>query len=97
MSSNRNHFTHHILHLNTLAKDCLTEKVALFIKVTSSPKNTTSPTWLEDGENFAQQRDPQEERIYVAVHNIQVIGEMNDHVIHDVASESQDKDPLAPT
>jgi hypothetical protein len=71
--------------------------VALFIKVTSSPKNTNSATWLEDGENFAQQRDPQEKRIYVAVHNIQVIGEMNDHVIHNVASVSQDKDPLAPT
>jgi hypothetical protein len=33
----------------------------------------------------------------VAVHNIKCGGDMNDHGTHDVASESQDKDPLAPT
>ena len=33
----------------------------------------------------------------MAVHNIQGFGEINDHGTHDVASESQDKDPLAPT
>jgi hypothetical protein len=33
----------------------------------------------------------------VAVHNIHGVCEMNDHGTHDVASGSQDKDPLAPT
>jgi len=33
----------------------------------------------------------------VAVHNIQGVGEINDHGTHDIASGSQDKDPLAPT
>jgi len=33
----------------------------------------------------------------VAVHNTQGVGEMNDHGPHDVASESQEKDPLNPT
>lgn len=31
------------------------------------------------------------------MHNIQGVGEMNDLGIQDIASESQDKDPLAPT
>ena len=33
----------------------------------------------------------------MAVHNIQGVGEINDHGTHDIASGSQDKDPLAPT
>ena len=31
------------------------------------------------------------------MHNTQGVGEMNDHGPHDVASESQEKDPLNPT
>jgi hypothetical protein len=33
----------------------------------------------------------------VAVHDIQGVGEMNDHGSQDVASEGQEKDPLALT
>lgn len=33
----------------------------------------------------------------MAVYNIQGVGEMNDHGTYDIASGSQDEDPLAPT